>query len=144
MGAPRVIPVLTDEVADWWPRLAPFIDSAIEYAHGTTSTVLLRQRCAPGADRPCWAFAVADGDEVIGAAVTEDVTHPGGLHALHVIALGGRRFDEWVDDFNAMLRRAAYALGCEAVTASGRRGWVQKLRRLGWKEESVTVAMEIR
>jgi len=141
MGAPRVIAIFTDEVAEWWPRISGFVDAAMDYAHGTTNSTLLKARCA---ESTCWAFAAVDGEQVIGAAIVEDVMHPGGLHALHVIALAGDRFGEWIDEMNEALRRGAYALGCEAVTASGRRGWVQKLRRLGWKEESVTVAMEIR
>jgi len=67
-------------------------------------------------------------DEVVGAAVVIMFDH-----SLHIEALAGEFPPRWVYAFDNWLEAAAEAFGRQRATLTGRKGWVRKLRGLGWR-----------
>lgn len=129
MGAPRIVPLLTRDHGMWWPLLAPWVDLAIKRS-GADLTA--DQVCDETRDGDAWGFLVIDGAAVIGGYVTR--TERESLRkVVRLLAGGGERFAEWMDDALTLMRRQALMFGCSHLVASGRRGWIRRLHSRGWR-----------
>lgn len=84
-------------------------------------------------------FVVAGDDgKIIGFATSAMVEYDE-VKLLQVRMLAGDFFSEWIDDMHGVLEKFARENGCVGMELVGRRGWVRKLERFGWREAFVTV-----
>lgn len=130
MGAPRIVQLYTRHHAQWWPLLAPWVERAIRRVH--TSGVTLDDVREQTRNAHAGAFLVLDGATVIGAFVIR-IELEAHRKVLRVWALAGTRLSEWIDRGTRILCRIGRQLGCRALVATGRRGWVRRLRSQGWR-----------
>lgn len=117
----------------WWPLLAPWVERAIERSSADLTLDDVRDQASDGS---AWGFLVIDGSAVIGGYVTRTERERSGRRVVRLLAGGGERFDEWMDDALALMRRQARMFDCSHLVAGGRRGWVRRLRARGWHEAS--------
>lgn len=75
-----------------------------------------------------------------GAAVTQVLAYPR-KKVLHVFAAGGAMGQ--ILDFEETAAAWGRAVGCEAMTLTGRRGWQRVLGRRGWQFQSLTMGRNI-
>lgn len=94
------------------------------------------------AARAMQLWVIADGKTPVAAVVTAINVHPQ-AKVLTVVLTGGDGMAIWLPDLVDLLQRYGQAHGCAAVEAHGRPGWTRALQHLGWRQTSVTVAMEI-
>lgn len=83
---------------------------------------------------------VSDGGNA--AVVTEIVQHDLGPVTLHFWLAGGH-IDGVMAIHDYVTSLAKEELGAEAVTLTGRRGWVRQLRAQGWRETAVLMHREL-
>ena len=129
------------DVDEVWHLMESFVLPATEYSNGTLTPETVR---AAIADRRMQAMVVVDEEgKIIGTMVTEIHKADTGFPYIHGVTIAGDRFDEWAPQANDLLKQWAKAIGAPFVSLNGRRGWVRKLASLGWKEQSVIVALEV-
>lgn len=81
-------------------------------------------------------WAVMDGNAVIAAAVTRIALTRGG-EVVEVYLVGGDDFRRWIAALNDTIEVSAREIGCVAMRAYGRMGWLKTLGRLGWKAKTL-------
>lgn len=84
-------------------------------------------------------WVVMNDDGKIVGFCTSAITKYDSVKLLQVRMLGGDFFSEWIDDMHERLETFAKDNGCDGLELIGRRGWVRKLERFGWREAFVTV-----
>lgn len=72
--------------------------------------------------------------------ITEIITYPQTKH-FHVFLAGGDLTE--IKECVPRLAAAAKLNGCSQVTLSGRRGWINALKDLGWKESHTTASLVV-
>lgn len=72
------------------------------------------------------------------AAVTMFVDYPRRTD-LYVMFIRGTRMAEWCDDLVKYLTDFAQANKCKYIHGGGRRGWIKRLERYGFKQEYCSV-----
>jgi hypothetical protein len=84
-----------------------------------------------------WVVAGDDG-KIIGFCSSAIVDYDD-VKLLQVRMLAGDFFSEWIDELHELLEKFAKENNCDGLELIGRRGWVRKLERFGWREAFVTV-----
>jgi len=121
----KVIPI-KKEPEEWevqWERCKPLIEKAIEYQDSyTIDDVEAKIRNGIALLWP--------GKET--AIVTEFVVFPN-KKVLHILCIAGKY--EEVEEIYKSIENYAREIGIDKITGSGRKGWLRKVKHLGFKQE---------
>lgn len=129
----KVSVILPELAIDIWPKVLPYIERVVEQADGRASAADALNRILTGSAQ-LWAIYDPDTLDVTGAMVTRVTEYPAAKF-LTVEMLGGDNFDEWMRDADTALTVLGEHLGLDGVEEYGRRGWIRKLDKLGWREQ---------
>lgn len=117
-------------VESLWRFAEPFIKRALDHTFGELSIEDVKDKCL---SRDMQLWMIAKGNRVVGAGTTMIVLHPQ-MKVCRIVTLAGTEFDEWKDMAHAFIEIwADEAMGCEAVEAYTRKGFVPKLLEIGYK-----------
>lgn len=134
--------VLARDIDRVWPEIEEFLDFAEERSHGALTAENIRDAVR---ERDMQAMvAVDERDDIIGVAITELRVSLSGMRVLHIVALGGKRWNEWQEEGDRVLREWARSVEAPVVQLLGRRGWARQLAPLGWKEDAVMMTLDLR
>lgn len=123
----RLLGIPSDEVAEWWPHLAPMITKALErtgvISDITTDDIL---EFLEDQDMQCWV--AHDGESVLAVGITQIMIFPQRkvLAIPYVGAIYGT-IEDWLKHIED-LKQFAREKGCTAIRGWGRKGWVKMLR----------------
>lgn len=116
---------------DHWPIAKAFLDPALMQGDEDWPEV---------EDDLAWdrkqLWAVMDGEALIASAITRFSLTRGG-EVVEVYLVGGNDYNRWLAALNDLIESGARELGCIAMRAYGRRGWINPLRALGWRESFI-------
>lgn len=112
-----------------WGFAEPYIKRALDHSAGELAPADLKAACLA---RDVQLWLVSCGDRIVGAVTTEIVMYPQKKHC-RVITIAGSNFPEWVGMVDAVLGAWSQSLGCTALEAHVRKGFVTKLAPLGYK-----------
>ena len=130
------------DIDDVWPDMEQYVQSAVDESHGTLTARAI-QECIR--DRDMQAMVAVDEDgEIVGVMVTEVLAAVSGVTYIYAVALAGDRFEEWRGQASDLLKQWATSMNAPFVLFQGRRGWVKRLADLGWREQSVVMALDLR
>ena len=114
---------------DIWLDVYPFIDKAADYSDGKYSTGDVLYLLKKG-DMQLW---VAYNDQTIcSACVTQVYDYPK-ARRLFVQFCGGFDIESWLFHLKTLMQWG-HDNNCKHVEIAGRKGWVKKLKRFGFKE----------
>jgi hypothetical protein len=125
----RGVPV--ELLSRFWPYATPYIKRALDRATGEFSLDDVH-RFARDAQIQLWL--VYDGERICGAATTEIVRFSA-KNRLRVLTVGGEEFDLWAPALDRKLREWALTHKCDGIEAYVRKGFVTKLRSLGYRHK---------
>jgi hypothetical protein len=114
-------------------RLRPVMERALPYTHRTHELNDLVVIVMQGRAR-LWTTANS-------FCIVERVVYP--RQVVYHVFLAGGDLDE-LRGLHEEISAAARADGAEAVTLTGRRGWVKALAAWGWKEEYATMRLDLK
>lgn len=122
---PFAIPIPRGAVDQVLPRVLPHLTRAVDRSEGWTVDDLIRRIHNDQA----LLWAVVDGSETVGAAVTE-------LHddCAYLALVGGVRWTEWRSELSKVEEWARLA-GVRCVKIDGRRGWARLLASDGYRPD---------
>lgn len=113
-------------------RCRPWIEAALERSGGThifedivDAVIEGRMQFWPASDA---------------CAITEVIVFPR-KKVLHVFLAGGKM--ETIVDMNDSAVEWAKLIGCDGMSIAGRKGWVKVLKKKGWRESFVSLALEV-
>jgi hypothetical protein len=122
-----MIPFAKDAMTAW-PQVADWLDEALGKTDSLMSVEDLQRSVRNGVMR---LWLIHRDDRVVAAFVTEIVRGSRG-GAVHVVALGGDRMNDWIEEVVESLEAYSRANECKYVVEMGRPGWSRVLERLGW------------
>lgn len=112
-----------------WPFAEPYVKRALDHAAGEITPDDLKNGCL---NRDIQLWMVSKDNRVVGAATTEIIVYPNKKHC-RVITIAGSQFEDWVDQMDAALADWAASIGCDALEAHVRKGFVKRLATLQYK-----------
>lgn len=102
-----------------WPEVEPHLVPAIEMSRGCFEAVDVMALCATGAMQLWVAY---DGDDLVGAIVTELVDFPRRRMTRAPFA-GGKDIRRWYAAMDAAVESWGRSWGSTGICAIGRKGW---------------------
>lgn len=126
----EIILVPAQAVEAMWPQASPHLEPSIAMSRGCFEPVDVLAACAAGGMQ---LWLAADGNEIIGALVTELRDFPRKRLA-RVMFAGGKHVRRWYAEADKAIEDWSRAWGCAALSASGRKGWA---RLIGGEEIAV-------
>ena len=121
----------TNLLSRFWPYAIPYIKRALDRSSGEVSLDDLYQYAQ---DAVIQLWLVHDGTRICGAVTTEIIRFPS-KNRLRVLTVGGNEFDLWADTLDRKLQEWALTNKCDAIEAYVRKGFVTKLRKLGYQHK---------
>ena len=126
-------------IDDAWPQIAPLLrKSQRRVANSIGMDDLKHDLEARG--QQLWAVKVED--KLKAVILTTILKHPR-RSVLRITHIAGSEMKVWMEGALATLVEAAQALGCDAIDAEGRLGWIKHASKCKFKEVSRTYEMEI-
>ena len=124
-----------------WPDMEPFIDLVVAKAPEDLVTSVIREQLMEGSTM---AIIVYREQTIVAVNVLDVKTLDSGMKVLYVPIIGGAELDAWAEDFMAMLKVIAKDYGCTELRGMAvRKGWMSKLKPLGWEEMFTTVRCKL-
>jgi len=139
------IKMLSDnECIERWSDISYFLDEALSHSRGewTTNDILKNVLNNP-INFHVWEVINEAGD-VVAIASTRIINynHFDSLHIIALTAVENDEFNQWEDyateALEALVVRVKKA-GLERVEFTGRKGWMRRLKPLGWTEQYITM-----
>jgi hypothetical protein len=113
-----------------WPLAEPYVKRGLEHSYGEVSHLDLKRQCLER-DGQLWVAYKKSG-RIVGAGTTEIVQYPQ-MKVCRIITLAGSEFDEWMEMSHQIIEAWALEQGCDGIEAFVRRGFVPKLKDIGYQ-----------
>ena len=124
---------LTDDFA-LWVQVMDYLTPALQKSpRESDNLVELWARIEAGRAQ---VYTIFEDGALVGAFVTQLAARKDD-NTLNVWLLGGTGMDAWLEDFLECVVWVARKAGLDAVTFGGRPGWLKKLRKYGYRLETV-------
>ncbi len=112
-----------------WRFAEPYVKRALEHTFGELNCDDIKQACMVE-NMQLWM--ILEGKRVVGSGTTSLVLHPQ-MKVCRIITLAGSDFCEWKDQAHMHIELWAASMGCVAMEAYVRKGFVPKLLEIGYK-----------
>lgn len=116
-----------------WKECSHFIEDAMESSLGESAVDLYIELLSDRAQ--LWTVEE-------GAAVSRVLQAK--KKVLHIVALGGRGMESWIDGLMQEWKYFALNHGCDLIMAVGRPGWKKVFPRLGFEVKKITGVCEVK
>ncbi len=117
-----------------WSSVEKFISDAYNKHNGDETEGDTRKLLELGKAQ---LWIAHDGRGIRAAAITRLATVPSGRRVCFCMACGGLGITEWLDAGMREIEKFAKTNKCDLVRLSGRRGWREAFKPLGYKEPFV-------
>ena len=122
----KIALVTSDDVHVVWDSILPYIEEVVSHSQGEASSEHYYEELTSG-NMQLWVSI--EGKEVLACMVTQIAPYPN-KRVLRILALGGVEMEKWIQ-FLPDIEHWAMGIGCTALEAWGRKGWLRILQ--DWK-----------
>jgi hypothetical protein len=124
-----------------WDQMMPLVELVAEKAPQDIVVSAVRENLLAGT---MMAVIVYREQTIIAVNVLDVKTLDSGIKVLYVPIIGGAELDLWAEDFMTLLKAVAKDYGCSELRGMAvRKGWMTKLKPLGWEEMFTTVRCKL-
>jgi hypothetical protein len=135
-----VIELLTPEKFDtYWGQIEQQLDTIPHVWEMCWTKDFIRDAAMSGRFQ-CWT--IGSPTLIHGVAFSQIAVYPA-RSIFQVLILFGAGMDDAVETIDAVLSKFAFERGCEYVEVSGRPGWEQRLKHMGFKKISTTLSKQL-
>ncbi len=138
-----------DECLDRWVHIKPYLDKALAYSRGEwTANEILKEVIVNASLFHLWEIS-NDDNKVVAIASTRAMNY-GSFSSLHIITLANVdtgedvNWEDYQEEALEPVMKMAREAGLDRVEFTGRRGWLRKLKSIGWKEQYITMDIELK
>ena len=124
----NVTGVLSHQIGDVWPVVAPLIERSIEFSDGKFSLADVHRFLE---EQTCQLWLIYSAARLAGALVTQIINYPQDRRLLFLFCAGVEA-DKWLH-LSEVIKSYAREHGCSCVEIYGRPGWVKKMRPFGFR-----------
>lgn len=123
-----------------WKHAEAFVKRALDHANGEFTHDDIREFCE---DSLMQLWLVLDEDKRVIAAASTEIINYRQKRVLRVVTLGGKKFEEWAVDLRDTLEDFAGRQGCHGLECYARKGFVNKLKNIGFADKYVMLYKDI-
>jgi len=124
-----------------WDRVVPHLEKPISLSHGEVTLDSIKRRLISG---DVLLITISRESEIIAVNTVEVRESESGLRALFIPLIGGSEMNEWMDRFLDIVKAIAKDLNCTELRGiAARKGWMRKLKPLGWSEVSTIIKCDV-
>ena len=127
-AAYNVTGVLSSQINEVWPVVAPLIERSIEYSDGKFALADVRRFLE---EQTCQLWLIYNAAGIAGALVTQIINYPQDRRLIFLFCAGVEA-DQWLH-LSEVIKNYAREQGCSCVEIYGRPGWVKKMRPFGFR-----------
>lgn len=125
----EIIGIQSPDVNQWWERVEPYIESALEHGIGEYLPEDIRVGCV---ERKMQLWVIWD-KGIRAVVVTQILRYPRKSILLGLL-IAGEGFKEWSPMLDEMLEKFGQEKGCHYIELFGRKGWSKVLPKLNYRE----------
>ena len=118
----RAVLVEIDEIEQIWRHVKPLLDKATPHSEGEMEAEDFLPLLLSGTMQ---LWVAIENKEIIAAMVSQIVSYPR-KSVMRIISIGGEDMEKWMPNF-PIFENWALDLGCTAIEAWGRKGWLRVL-----------------
>ena len=122
----RIALVSPEDVHVIWPSILEYVEEVVSHSQGEMTSENFYEELTNGSMQ---LWVSIEGKEVLACMITQIAPYPN-KQVLRIIALGGVEMDKWIQ-FLPDIEHWAMNIGCTALEAWGRKGWLRILQ--DWK-----------
>lgn len=134
----EVVFLTHEQILEHWDFLAMQIKKAQDKGDGESSPVDL---CRKALNNQAQFWCVINEEGIKNVTVTEIIQYSN-FKTLHIITTTGENFEEYSHCHKA-LEDYAKEINAKSIEFWGRKGWLRKLKPMGYKESYTVMRMEI-
>jgi len=135
----HLIGVPPNQVSEIWDYIRPVVMEGKKYWEDYTTVEQLYKDITQGKFQ-CWI--VINEGVIITVFLTEIIEYPK-KRVLSIVWICGSELDKYLECFLSYLEVWAVNLGVSSAMVTGRRGWIRKLRPLGYTQERIIVEKSV-
>lgn len=141
MGKVIIVRMVNSFLRQDWPVISGFIERALAQTNGEIwPEDLLEMALKHEAD--FWLVKAYETGDILAVCVTQVVLYKRKKN-LRVVALTGDGMEEWMDALDETLCYFGRAEGCSSIELVGRKGFVRRLKPLGYEEKYVLMTRSL-
>lgn len=116
-------------VDKFWHFAEPYVKRALDHTFGELSHENLKAMCE---NRDAQLWMMAKEGNLVGAGITQIVTYPS-MKTCRIITMAGSDFKNWMGLAHITIELWAKNLGCSAIEAYCRKGFIPQMQEIGFK-----------
>lgn len=124
-----------------WPVIGPMIERARQHGQGDSETLAHIKACLESGAVTLWA--IHDETKIL-AVIGLELHHRPARKVLWIKFLTGRENKRWVDKLEMLVADYRDLIGAHGIETSARIPLARVLKRRGWREKAVIMALEAR
>lgn len=130
-----------EQINNCWDEISPLLSLAIDYSNGELDLESVKSRINSG---EVMVAAVFNDGNLIAAVTFEQVVFETGKRVLNIQLAGGTDIDLWFDGVENLANALAERYLCDDIYIIGRKGWVRKMKSLGYTEVHTVLRKEVK
>lgn len=130
-----------DQINACWDELSSLLQKAIDYSNGELDIDSVKERILSGEIMVVVVFK--DGN-LIAAVTFEQIEFQTCKRVLNIQLAGGTDIELWFHDVEKIANGLAERYHCSDVYIIGRKGWVRKMKSLGYSEVHTILHKEVK
>ena len=129
-----------EQINECWGEISSLLQKAIDYSNGEIDVNILHQRINEGA---VMVAVVFDSRKLVAVSTFEQIEFDTGKRVLNIQLAGGENVESWFEHIEALAYSLAKRYECDDVYIIGRKGWVKKMKHLGYSEVHTILHKEV-
>ena len=119
----RIVLIHPDDIDTVWESILPYMEEVVSHSQGEATSDHYYEELSSGSMQ---LWAAVEEEELLACMVTQIAPYPN-KKVMRIIALGGVEMDKWIQ-FLPDVEHWASSVGCTALEAWGRKGWLKILK----------------
>ena len=127
------------DISGLWPVIEPYIDRALKFTFGEYKSNDVKDKAMDGHV----IFFVVSKDGLIQSVISAEMVETPHKKYMNIVTTAGINFDEWIDDTVDTIIAVAKEQGAEDITMIGRKGWLRKMKKYGFKHKYTALTLTL-
>ncbi len=137
MIEPKIMPILTTSISDFWPKILPWAEDFCQHSQGSYDPPFIKEKLQKG-QMQCWL--VMKGEEIAAVCLTE--IRKTLIKECVIVVMTGDDMASWVHLLK-LLEKYAISMGCKKMVGIARPGWERVIKPMGYRKTHVQVEKDL-
>lgn len=129
-----------DQINECWGEISTLLQKAIDYSNGEIDIDVLHQHVNDGS---VMVAVVFENGNLVAVTTFEQIEFETGKRVMNIQLAGGENVESWFEHIEALAYSLAKRYSCSDVYIIGRKGWVKKMKHLGYSEVHTILHKEV-